>query len=335
MINKATTATDASFRTGNDHCNQGIGFLQVNNVTGGTAPYTFSVDSIIFVNGIINNLPTDNYNLFVKDSNGCVLKKGPVAIGNETGPAAIDFTTTQAYCGELTGNIKVNEVQGGSSPYIYSIDGNGYVTSSVFTGILPGNHDLYVKDAYGCIHSQRLQVEHKPIAKINLLPADTTVCYDEILSLSLTGDISQVSGVIWNIPSQGVSALLKASEEKKVFVTITDNNNCIIRNTSIVKVKACNPSEKCIAIPTAFTPNNDGKNETLGPITNGCRVESISFQVYNRWSELVFETNKPGTGWNGIYKGIPQPADVYVFICKYVAEDRISRQQKGTFMLIR
>jgi hypothetical protein len=42
---------------------------------------------------------------------------------------------------------------------------------------------------------------------------------------------------------------------------------------------------------TSFTPNHDGKNETLTPKMNGCRVESLRFMIYNRWGELVFESN--------------------------------------------
>ena len=87
--------------------------------------------------------------------------------------------------------------------------------------------------------------------------------------------------------------------------------------------------------PTSFTPNHDGKNEMLTPKLNGCRVESLRFMIYNRWGELVFESNQPNVGWNGLYKGILQPEDVYVYYCSYITDDGVSRQQKGTFILIR
>lgn len=334
-IKKAVAATDANFNTGNDHCNQGIGFINVNNITGGTAPYTFSVDSISFITGTINNLKSNNYPLYVRDANGCVLKKGPIIINNESGPTATIYTKKEAYCGKLTGILEINLVQGGSAPYSYSIDGAGYLSTNVLTGIQSGNHILSVKDAHGCVYSESFEIKYTPIARINLSPIDTTVCYGETVRLLVTGDIDQVQKVNWNIPSQGLSATLKATDEQKIFVSIIDNNNCVIRDTSIIVIKSCNPPEKCIVIPNAFTPNNDGKNEMIGPIANGCIVKDIRFNIYNRWGELVFETKDLGIKWNGRYKGDPQPAGGYIFVCNYTTEDGVKREQKGTFTLIR
>ena len=93
---------------------------------------------------------------------------------------------------------------------------------------------------------------------------------------------------------------------------------------------------ECVAhIPTAFTPNNDGRNDIF-------RVRSLcpiigELRVYNRWGELVYQTSQPvGQGWNGMYKGVVQVADVYVYYLTYEIANRPGRfTRKGTFMLIR
>jgi gliding motility-associated-like protein len=57
--------------------------------------------------------------------------------------------------------------------------------------------------------------------------------------------------------------------------------------------------------------------------------------MYNKWGEMVFETTRAGEGWDGKYRGIPQPSDVFVFVCQYETVDGIKRAQKGTITLIR
>jgi len=335
VIPQSLAPTSINYSLGADHCSQGIGYLQISSVTGGTAPYTFSIDSILFSAATINNLPAGNYPLYVRDSNGCVLTKGPVVVNNEPGPGELNYSVDHAYCGKLNGNVKVNSVLGGFSPFQYSLDGGLYVSSVNFTSIQPGNHTLSVKDAFGCIQSNSFIVQFEPIADVKLFPGDTTICYDETINLFLRGDINRINNIVWNIPAQGSSTSIKATDEKRIIVTITDGNNCIVKDTSIISVKACSPPERCIVIPTAFTPNNDGKNETLGPLTNGCRIQKINFTIYNRWGQMIFETNDLNKKWNGVYNGIPQSSGVFVFYCNYITEDNVSRSQKGTFMLLR
>ena len=140
--------------------------------------------------------------------------------------------------------------------------------------------------------------------------------------------------MIWNIPSQGKSAIVKVSQGIKVIVNILDTNNCATTVSSIIKVKSCNTPAKCIEIPIAFTPNKDGTNDKLRPLVNGCRIETINFQVFNRYGQLVFETLKTGEGWDGLYQGLAQPGGVYTYFCDYTAEG-VRLQKKGAFILIR
>jgi gliding motility-associated-like protein len=335
LIPMANPPNEALYLSIDDHCSQGMGQLQINNVTGGTAPYTFSIDSINFLPGSINSLNAGTYSLFVKDSNGCVLTKPEIVIGNITGPTTIAYNSIQAYCGKLTGELTVTRVQGGSGSYQYSLDNGPYSMNGNFTGIQPGNHTVYIRDAFNCVYSQNISIDFKPIADIKILPQDTTICYDETINLVLAGDITQLQSSLWSIPSQGSSAVIKVIEKKEVYVVVRDNNNCIIRDTAIINVKTCSPPERCVVIPTAFTPNNDGKNETMGPITNGCRIKSIEFFVYNRWGQLVFKTKDLINRWNGVVNGIAQSTGVFVFVCNYITDDGISRTQKGVFTLIR
>ncbi len=90
-----------------------------------------------------------------------------------------------------------------------------------------------------------------------------------------------------------------------------------------------------IAVPTAFTPNDDGLNDFLSP-HNALKADKLEFKVYNRWGQLVFATHNWLEKWNGKINGLLQPSGIYVWFLSYTNSDTGQRVfQKGTTMLIR
>lgn len=84
-------------------------------------------------------------------------------------------------------------------------------------------------------------------------------------------------------------------------------DNTVISVSNEVTVK---PSVKYY-IPNAFTPNGDGLNETFGIIGTG--ITDYTLQVFNRWGNLIFESNDVSVQWDGTYKNEPVPMDTYVY----------------------
>lgn len=93
-------------------------------------------------------------------------------------------------------------------------------------------------------------------------------------------------------------------------ITVTDINGC--QKTGYVVVKVL---DVVIAVPNAFTPNGDGHNDEVYVITIG-EAHIDFFRIYNRWGELLFETNGtgPGTGWDGTFKGVEQPVGAFTYV---------------------
>ncbi|WEK35054.1 MAG: gliding motility-associated C-terminal domain-containing protein [Candidatus Pseudobacter hemicellulosilyticus] len=90
-----------------------------------------------------------------------------------------------------------------------------------------------------------------------------------------------------------------------------------------------------IAVPNAFTPNNDGKNDQLAPL-NGWKAADLDFRIFNRYGQLIFQTSDWTRKWDGNFNGKQQASGVYVWMLRY--RDRDSGQQvqkKGTTVLIR
>lgn len=90
---------------------------------------------------------------------------------------------------------------------------------------------------------------------------------------------------------------------------------------------------KDLFIPTAFTPNNDGRNDTwlIAALT---AYKEFNILVYNRYGQLVYSTNKSDKGWDGRFKGELQPGGIYVYTIK-TGSGNNERTYKGTITLIR
>jgi gliding motility-associated-like protein len=87
-------------------------------------------------------------------------------------------------------------------------------------------------------------------------------------------------------------------------------------------------------VPTAFTPNGDGMNDTFKPILLGMKSLSY-FRVYNRFGELMFSTSQVDHGWDGVYKGKPQDTATFVWMAGGITYKGQVRKKKGYVVLIR
>jgi gliding motility-associated-like protein len=86
-------------------------------------------------------------------------------------------------------------------------------------------------------------------------------------------------------------------------------------------------------ITTAFTPNGDGNNDFA--VVRGFGIKTILFRIYNRWGQIVFETNQRKIGWDGKYKGVLQPMDAYAYTLSIENSDGKKFSKSGNITLIR
>ncbi|HEX6334532.1 MAG TPA: gliding motility-associated C-terminal domain-containing protein, partial [Flavisolibacter sp.] len=116
-----------------------------------------------------------------------------------------------------------------------------------------------------------------------------------------------------------------------VTYTVTDSLGCQSSASKIIRVY----SSCYIAVPNAFTPNGDGKNDFLR-VLNAVKAEQLEFRVYNRWGQMVFMTNDWKRGWNGTIRNFDQPTGTYVWHLVYTdRQTKERRSMRGTATLIR
>ena len=105
---------------------------------------------------------------------------------------------------------------------------------------------------------------------------------------------------------------------------------CITIDTQVVKIN----KNIVIYVPNAFTPNNDALNDLLRPFMIGIK-ELKFFRIFNRWGELIYETQDPKKGWDGRFKGNPVQAQTLVWMLEGIGADNKTYKAKGSTVLIR
>ncbi len=88
-----------------------------------------------------------------------------------------------------------------------------------------------------------------------------------------------------------------------------------------------------IYIPTAFTPNSDGRNDEARVMASG--VKEFDFKIFNRWGQVVFASNNISRGWDGRLAGKAQASDTYVFVVRIKTTAGVLKEKRGTITLLR
>ena len=127
---------------------------------------------------------------------------------------------------------------------------------------------------------------------------------------------------------QNPTTTLKA--EQVYTIRITNNSGCLTQDTVLVRVF----NDYGVYVPSGFSPDGDGVNDKLTPILIGIR-EVRSFRIYNRWGQLLYQTNEKNAGWNGTYKAKPQVSETYVWVLVVITEEGKTILKTGKSTLIR
>ena len=109
-------------------------------------------------------------------------------------------------------------------------------------------------------------------------------------------------------------------------LTVVSNDGC---GTAVDRVKVVVYND--LFIPTAFTPDGDGLNDTWN-IPALTAFPNFELFVYNRYGEMVFQSKKVNTPWDGKYKGQLQPVGTYIYLIDLRTGGRIL---KGNVTIIR
>ncbi|OFY36674.1 MAG: hypothetical protein A2W91_03815 [Bacteroidetes bacterium GWF2_38_335] len=289
-------------------------------VSGGTPPYSY-----IWSNGQTSfnavNLPAGGLAVTVTDANGCQIAHTNIGIVQPAEPLKGTITISQAIaCAGETGSLSV-DASGGSPTYSYVWDANtGSQTTSTAFNLFTGTYFVTVYDVNGCSLSGTgtlIQPEAILFVTDEVTPVSCQGKNDAGISTSAYEGTGSLVFIWSNGATTDDITGLTAGE---YIVTITDENDCSVIDTIIIEDSEISCYD--LEIPSAFTPNSDGVNDTweIGDIIS---VDNVGIEIYNRWGQIIFSFT--GTGaeyaetenqWDGKYNGVDVPFGSYVFILK-------------------
>ena len=251
---------------------------------------------------------------------------GTIVLDLETPPS---FTLPQVIaegCAPLT--VQMPDLGLGNVSFLWQF-GNGtssaQATPQVTYGAGSWSVSLTVTTPLGCTStspSPGLVIAHQPpTADFTASPWSTDIDhplveFTEQASASVTafhwtfgdGGTSNAANPAYNFTDVGTF---------NVVLDVTDANGC---TASAMHQVIITPVYD-ITLPTAFTPNTNGGNGgtwVTGDLSNDVFYPFVRFvkdfrmRVFNRWGELIFESNDLNIGWDGYYRGQLSPQDVYV-----------------------
>jgi gliding motility-associated-like protein len=187
-----------------------------------------------------------------------------------------------------------------------------------------GNYSVQVIDNNGCLGEDSVHITTVLPLPQDFLPPDTAICSYGTLTLKPLKTFAHYN---WSTGSNATTITLDKSGQYSLEVQ--DSKGCVGRDTVLVNSKDC---MKGVYVPTAFTPNGDGKNDLFKALVFG-PVKDFKLTVYNRWGEIVFECSDPNKGWDGKIKGAELDTGVYVWLCRYSFEGA-EKVEKGTVTLV-
>ncbi|MBC7534799.1 MAG: gliding motility-associated C-terminal domain-containing protein [Ferruginibacter sp.] len=191
---------------------------------------------------------------------------------------------------------------------------------------------LTVTDNYGCgfsVTDSVLVTVQPPVPAF--AGNDTIAVLNQPHQLAASGGVAYTWSPAASLNLSTISNPLATLDHDQLFVvTVTDEAGCLGNDNVFVQVF----EGPAYHVPNAFSPNGDGLNDIFRITPAGISYTEW-FRVFNRYGELVFETNKWLKGWDGSYLGKKQPVGNYVWAVKGVNKYGKIVEMKGTVLLIR
>lgn len=253
------------------------------------------------------------YRLLV-DSDGCMASDSfivsvispPVAdIGNDTGICAgmaIRLTTASATAHDLWST--------------------GDTTPSISASV-QGIYWLRL-DSAGCYSYDTMLLTVNPLPAVSPHPVSYFCIYDS------TGIwLTEPTTARYRWQNGGITPSIRVSDEGTYRLVLTSAEGCQAADSFVVKSNC--PGQ--IFFPDAFSPNQDGHNDTYKAIA--FNIIQFNMSIYNRWGACLYTTHDINQGWDGTFKGRGAPGDVYLYVATYQLLGQSPKAAQGTVTLLR
>jgi gliding motility-associated-like protein len=210
---------------------------------------------------------------------------------------------------------------------------NPNIKDAEFFTKIPGDYKytLTVTTPVGCVGTDTVLITARPAPELVNVSGDFTAKYGDVVQLNAEG----ATYYTWT-PTRLLDYPTERNPKATAIDTVTfqvigtDQYGC--RDTAYVRMNVDYTMNQWI--PTAFSPNGDGRNDVF-TVKNMKFQRLIEFRIFNRWGQEIYSTTDPNMGWDGTYQGQPQEIGVYQYLIRVTTPDGKQKFYKGDVSLIR
>ena len=293
---------------------------EVNDPKGAVTSFWVVSNDSLYQNSIEVGDP-GTYVFVTSDELGCkVQHQVIVTVYQEMNPSVswLDITCP----GDKNGEIIFQGISGGTAPYFISLNGGNLQQVASFPYIInnlgAGNYEVKIVDGTNCSTTFDIAIQSASSETLTLGPDETILAGDSIQINPLlsfipdtfywTGDNDQL------LDLNQLSQWIKPENDQLFQLFGIDEKGCVYTDNLKIKVLL----KSSIYVPTVFSPNGDGVNDLLAPVTDPSITEIHYFEIYSRWGELIysakgFTPNQGDIGWDGKMRNENLPPGVFVY----------------------
>jgi gliding motility-associated-like protein len=301
-------------------CN-GSSYVVSASHVGGIGNYTYSWN-----NGLGNGpgpfvvAPNTNttYQVTLQDECGNTMNEN-ITVNVEDLPAVYLTPQTEMACGEVELNLNNSANNASGSTYFWDFGDNTYsnlaTPNKTYTQSGSYNVSLTVTSPYGCVGTgqtyMNITINVKPEAIFEPSENKLTMLNPEVTFNNYSTDANFYQWTFGdgnNSTQHSPIHTYQTDGEYHVRLIATNTNGCKDTAFDIIEIEP----EYHFYIPNAFTPDNDGNNDIFTAV--GEEIETFTMQIFNRWGELIYETQSLDEGWDGTTKGGTDLAMVGVYV---------------------
>ena len=306
--------------------------------TGGVGPYTYLWTPGNSTDTMLTGLGIGMDTCIITDSNGCVYNV-VFNIVDTSQPFNYTIKDSATDCRSALLTAVPDPGSNQAVSYAWSFPGDTAIAiSNPATHTYPQDGaesaDLVIVNAVGCHDtlSHNFNISKPMIADYSFEPdppSPNTPVHFHNLSSPYATIFNWDFGDGTSSTAENPDKLYNDSGLYNICLIAVNEHNCIDTACKSIKMDV----DKVVGVPSAFTPNGDGENDVL--YIRGFRLGKVKLRVYNRWGQVIFETDNKAKGWDGTYKGHPQPAEVYAYTLEATFTDGTAKQINGSISLLR
>jgi len=163
-----------------------------------------------------------------------------------------------------------------------------------------------------------------PVADFSMSPQPTTVlnpiiCFTDASqgATEWTWDFGEPDSPTNSSTDQNPCHTYSDTGTYCVTLTVLNANGCWDTVTYCLVIDP----DFALYVPNAFTPNGDGHNEVFMPVGIGIDEQCYQFYIFDRWGNLIWQTDRWGKGWDGRANGGEEIAQQDVYVWKIITCD--------------